>query len=68
MFIIVVHMVNFFSPVFPGLTMHATILAHLFSLVETGKVSEPLFSSTEGTQYSSNQVCVFIHATAESLF
>ena len=39
----------------PGLTMHATILAHLFSLVETGKVSEALFTS-EGTQYPSNQV------------
>lgn len=45
--------------------MHATILAHLFSLVETSKVSEPLFT-TEGTQYPSNQVGVFISATVKS--
>ncbi|PFX29369.1 Exportin-1 [Stylophora pistillata] len=40
-----------------GLTMHATILAHMFSLVESGKVSEPLFAA-EATQYSSNQAYV----------
>lgn len=40
-----------------GLTMHATILAHMFSLVETGKVSEPLFTA-EATQHPSNQAYV----------
>ena len=40
---------------FVGLTMHATILAHMFSLVETNKVSEPLFPAGS-VQYPSNQV------------
>lgn len=37
--------------------MHATILAHMFSLVESGKVSEPLFAA-EATQYPTNQAYV----------
>ena len=41
--------------------MHATILAHMFTLVETGKVSEPLFAA-ESTQYPSNQVCTVKHS------
>ncbi|XP_015770316.1 PREDICTED: exportin-1-like [Acropora digitifera] len=40
-----------------GLTMHATILAHMFNLVETSKVSEPLFP-VGSTQYPSNQAYV----------
>ena len=44
-----------------GLTMHATILAHMFSLVETNKVSEPLFPAGS-VQYPSNQVFdIIIH-------
>ncbi|EDO26923.1 predicted protein, partial [Nematostella vectensis] len=39
-----------------GLTMHATILAHMFSLAESGKITQPLFNSSEA-QYASNQVC-----------
>ncbi|KAK2560869.1 Exportin-1 [Acropora cervicornis] len=46
-----------------GLTMHATILAHMFNLVETSKVSEPLFP-VGSTQYHSNQVKV----TVQGLF
>lgn len=50
-----------------GLTMHATILAHMFSLVESGKVSEPLFAA-EATQYPTNQVCVVTQALQFCLF
>lgn len=38
-----------------SLSMHATILAHMFSLADTGKISEPLFNASE-VQYPSNEV------------
>ena len=31
-----------------GLTMHATILAYMFTLVEEDKISAPLFNSSSG--------------------
>ncbi|XP_048585879.1 exportin-1 isoform X3 [Nematostella vectensis] len=40
-----------------GLTMHATILAHMFSLAESGKITQPLFNSSEA-QYASNQAYI----------
>lgn len=35
--------------------MHATILAHMFSLAESDKITQPLFNSAE-EQYPSNKV------------
>ena len=49
------------------LEMHATILAHMFNLVQSGKVSEPLFAA-EATQYPTNQVCVVTQALQFCLF
>lgn len=42
-------------PVFlaPGLTMHATILAYMFTLVEENKITSPLFDPTK-VQAASN--------------
>ena len=52
-----------------GLTMHATILAHMFSLVETNKVSEPLFPAGS-VQYPSNQVfdIIILHCPTTILY
>jgi len=49
--------------------MHATILAHMFSLVETNKVSEPLFPAGS-VQYPSNQVfdIIILHCPITTLY
>ncbi|KAK3751473.1 hypothetical protein QZH41_009183, partial [Actinostola sp. cb2023] len=45
-----------------GLTMHATILAHMFSLAESDKISQPLFNAAE-VQYPSNKVYIQSYIT-----
>lgn len=50
-----------------GLTMHATILAHMFSLAESDKITQPLFNNAE-QQYPSNKVSVALTLLSMTLF
>lgn len=47
-----------------GLNHHATILSHMFHLLETGKIVAPLYDPAQCPGVSTNQVCnvlVLVH-------